>query len=185
MRFVEGKVIKTFHINGKKVVFRYPMRSDLKDAINHINSLVEEKACIAIQKKKTPAQEKKYLEETFQKIRKGEQIKVCVEVDGRYAGDSSIKSKYGDARKHVVILGIALDKNFRNIGIGTELMKTMEILAKKEMKASIIKLSYFEENERSRHVYEKLGYKEAGRIPKGINHYGKYMDEVLMVKVLK
>lgn len=183
-RFAQGKVVRRFRLKGKEVVFRYPKASDLDDMLHHINSLVEERACIAIQKK-TPAQEKKYLEETFRKMRKGEQIKVCVEVDDKYAGDSSIKSKYGDARKHIVVLGIAIGRDFRNMGIGTELMKAMEQLARKEMGARILELSYFEDNLKSRHVYEKLGYREVGRIPKGINHYGKYMDEVLMVKRLK
>jgi len=86
---------------------------------------------------------------------------------------------------HVVTLGIALGRNYRNMGIGTELLKAMEQLARKEMRARVLELSYFEENRRSKHLYEKLGYREAGRIPKGINYYGKYMDEVLMVKVLK
>jgi RimJ/RimL family protein N-acetyltransferase len=185
MAFAQGKVIKRFVLNGKKVVFRYPKRSDMKDTLKHINSLVEEKAYIAVQRKKRPAQEKRYLEEILQKIRKEDKIMLCVEVDGKFAGTSGITRKAGDARKHVVILGIALGKDFRGMGIGTELLRAMEQLARKEMGARVLELSYFQGNERSKHVYEKLGYKEVGRIPKGVNYYGKYGDEVLMVKVLK
>jgi RimJ/RimL family protein N-acetyltransferase len=184
-RFVQGKVIRRFTLRGRKVVFRYPRMSDLKDTIRHVNSLVEERACIAIQSRKTPVQERKYMGDIFRKMRDGDQIMLCAEVDGKFAGSSGIARNKGDARRHVVTLGIALGRDYRNMGIGTELMKTMEALARKEMGARIVQLSCFEGNLRSRHVYEKLGYREAGRIPKGISHYGKYMDEILMVKRLK
>jgi RimJ/RimL family protein N-acetyltransferase len=59
------------------------------------------------------------------------------------------------------------------MGIGTELIKTMESLARKQMKARLIELSYYEQNKASRHVYEKLGYKTVGRIPLGCNYYGE------------
>ena len=184
-RFVPGKVVRQFSLQGKKVVFRYPKRSDLGNFLRHINSLVEERACIPIQKRQTRAQKKKWLADFFQSARKGNQALVCVYMDGKYAGNSGLTRNKGDARRHVATLGIVIEKKFRNMGIGTELMKTMEQLARKEMGARVLELSYFEENLKSRHVYEKLGYREVGRIPMGINHYGKYMDEVIMVKVLE
>jgi RimJ/RimL family protein N-acetyltransferase len=185
MAFVPGKVIRQFSLQERKVVFRYPRKSDTDNFFRHVNSLVKEKACILVQKKKTRAEEKKWLEDNLKNMKNGNAVQVCVEVSGKFAGSSQITRRKGDASRHVVTLGIGLGNDFRNMGIGTELMKTMEQLARREMKAKIIKLSYFEENQRSKHVYEKLGYKEVGRIPKGVNHYGKYMDEVLMIKVLK
>ena len=184
-RFVQGKIIRRFRLRGRKVVFRYPKTNDLDDMFSHVNRLVEEKAYIFVQKKRTRTQHKKHFEEIFKNIRKGDEVRVCVEVDGKYAGLSSVKRKYGDARKHMVILAITLGKDFRDMGIGTELLKTMEQLAKKELGARIVELSYLQFNERSKHLYKKLGYREVGRIPNGINYYGKFCDEILMVKVLK
>jgi RimJ/RimL family protein N-acetyltransferase len=185
MRFREGKVIRQFSMKGKKVAFRYPRKNDLDGFLKNINSLVDEKAYLLIQKKLTRSQERKWLEGNMKDMRKGDVVQVCVDLDGRFAGSSQIKRKHGDARRHIVELGISIHRDFRGMGIGTELMKTMEALAKSHMKAKVLELSYEEDNIRSKHLYEKLGYKEVGRIPKGINHYGKYMDEVLMVKVLK
>jgi len=185
MAFREGKVIRRFRLRGKEVVFRYPRKGDLANMVRHINSLVEERAYIAIQTKQTGAQQRKWLNDSLAGGTKGSRILVCVLVGGKYAGSSGITRNKGDARRHVVTLGITLGKDFRNMGIGTELLRTMESLARREMKARVIQLSYFQDNERSKHVYEKLGYREIGRVPKGVNHYGKYGDEVLMVKVLK
>jgi RimJ/RimL family protein N-acetyltransferase len=185
MAFREGRIIRAFSLKGRDVVFRYPKKGDLGNFLRHINSLVDERACIAMQKKITRAKEKKYLEELFREIRKGDKIKVCVEVDGRYAGDSSISRKKGHAMSHVITVGIALGKDFRNMGIGSELLKTMETLGRKEMKGRVLEISYLQMNDRARHVYEKAGFREVGRIPMGARHYGKYMDHVLMVKALK
>ena len=43
----------------------------------------------------------------------------------------------------------------------------------------------FSNNERARHVYEKVGFKETGRIPKGLYRNGKFIDDVIMVKELE
>lgn len=45
-------------------------------------------------------------------------------------------------------------------------------------------LKVINKNHIALHVYEKLGFKKAGEIKKGINHFGQYLDEVIMVKYL-
>lgn len=37
-------------------------------------------------------------------------------------------------------------------------------------------------NERARHVYEKMGYREIGLIPKKVFRDGMYIDSVTMAK---
>lgn len=169
-RFVPGKVIREFSIQGRKVVFRYPKKSDFEDTLKHINSLVEEKAYLVVQKKQTRAQQRKWFEDAFKNLRKGDEIKICVEVGGRFAGTSEVHRKKGDAHRHVGTLGIALGSGFRDIGIGTELIRTLENLARKDMKIKVLRLSYLAPNERAKHLYEKLGFKEIGRVPMGVAH---------------
>ena len=183
--FVPGKVIRQFSLQGSRVVFRYPKKSDTGDFFRHINSLVDEKACILVQKKVTMKQEAEWLRKRTGGLKKGMMVMVCAEVDGKFAGTGAIERKKEDAMKHVSTLGISIGRDFRNMGIGTELIKTLEALARKELKTRVLRLFYFQPNEHARHVYEKLGFREAGRIPKGVTHYGKYHDQVLMVKVLK
>lgn len=52
------------------------------------------------------------------------------------------------------------------------------------MKLKILTLEVYSTNKRAIHVYEKLGFKETGRIPKGLFRNGKYIDQVVMVKEL-
>jgi RimJ/RimL family protein N-acetyltransferase len=184
-RFVPGKVIREFSLQGRKVIFRYPRKSDTDNFLRHINGLVAEKACIIVQKKATRKEEAEWLSKKMEELKKGTGIMVCVEVDGKFAGSAGIERKKPDSMKHVSTLGVGLHRDFRNMGIGPELIRTMEGLARKELKTKVLRLFYFQPNEHAKHVYEKLGFRETGRIPKGVTHYGKYHDQVMMVKVLK
>ena len=49
----------------------------------------------------------------------------------------------------------------------------------------LLTLSVYATNERARHVYQKLGFVETGRIPKKFFKDGKYVDEITMAKVLE
>ncbi len=52
------------------------------------------------------------------------------------------------------------------------------------MKVTILTLSVFATNKRAIHVYEKVGFKEAGRIRKGIYRKGQFIDRIIMTKEL-
>lgn len=178
--FKPGTVLKELKIGKKTIIFRYPRRNDVRGLLVHINSLIEEKAYIRLQTKQTIEQEKEFVRNTLNEMKKGKKIMIVVEVDGKIIGTGDVeKGSNGD--KHIATLGIALSK-YRNIGIGTKLIKLLCNLAKNKLNCKIIELSYYEKNERARHVYEKCGFREVGKIPKGCHYYGKYMDQLIMVK---
>jgi RimJ/RimL family protein N-acetyltransferase len=60
-------------------------------------------------------------------------------------------------------------------------MKEAENQAKK-IGIEILYLEVFSSNSRAHHVYEKLGYRETGIIPKGAKRNGEYIDMIQMVK---
>jgi RimJ/RimL family protein N-acetyltransferase len=55
-------------------------------------------------------------------------------------------------------------KEYRGTGIGTELMRVLLDLGKNVLKSKVAKLNVYEPNKRAKHVYEKIGFKEVGRI---------------------
>lgn len=80
------------------------------------------------------------------------------------------------------ICGIALFPDYRNRGIGTQLMRKAEVdaVAKGLTKLSLI---VFEQNVAAKRLYERLGYHEVARepiVPHPLIHYSG--DAVLMVK---
>ena len=80
-------------------------------------------------------------------------------------------------------LGIVIKSGYRDAGIGTEMLGILvDESRKRELKLLVLRL--FADNDRARHVYEKLGFREAGRVPRALCRNGEYSDEVIMVLVL-
>lgn len=166
--------------DGREVVLRAPKWSDLDDMLEFINSLVEEGADIMADEKTTREQEVDWLARLLTSVEKDNKAVVVAEVDGRFVGQVEVSPKGGRSR-HVGVLGIALKHSYRDISIGTELMKEAETQARR-LGLKIMTLGVFVTNERARHVYEKVGYIEVGRWPKAVQKDGAYIDEIMMSK---
>ena len=107
---------------------------------------------------------------------------IVSEVDGKVIANSSIK-KHSGYFGHTCKLGIAIKEGYRDIGIGTEMMKTLISEAKK-WGLKYIELYVFGTNDRAIYLYKKLGFKEAGRKPNFIFKNGMYIDHLNMIKEL-
>jgi RimJ/RimL family protein N-acetyltransferase len=82
------------------------------------------------------------------------------------------------------MLGIVIGNGYRDLRIGTEIMKSL-IEQARAVGLKLLTLSVYATNERARHVYQRLGFVETGRIPKKLFKDGKYVDEITMAKVLE
>jgi RimJ/RimL family protein N-acetyltransferase len=185
MKFKEGRTIKKFFVvkddRHMEVIFRFAKMDDAAEAMKFFNSLVEEKVMIGGMKKINIAKEKKWLSEGLKNSRKGHSILMVTEVNGKFAAINDISRQRADVNKHVVDLGIALGKEYRGVGIGRKMLETLILLARKELKAEIITLRVFGSNRVAHRLYSSLGFIEIGRVPKGIKHYGRYHDDVIMM----
>jgi len=103
-------------------------------------------------------------------------------VDGRFVGQVEVSPRSGRS-KHVGVLGIALKDGNREIGIGKELLREAETQSRR-LGLEIIHLSVFETNERARHVYRKIGYRDVGVWPRAVKKDDVYIDEITMSKEL-
>lgn len=178
-----GTIFKTFTAkDGRTVTLRSLKWEDLDDLVKFINSLIDEGAQITASKKVTREQEAVWLGQRLTDVENGNQVIVVAEVDGRVIANSSFSKKTGYS-EHVGILGIAIKDGYRDIGIGTELMNVL-ISKAEDMDLKMLTLSVFASNDRAKHVYEKVGFKETGRIPKELYKDGKYIDHIYMVKEL-
>lgn len=180
-----GKIIRSFFArDGCEVVLRTPKWEDLDDSLELINSLVEERADITRTKRVSREEEIDWLSRGLSRLEKDETFYMVAEVDGKVVGVSEVNRRLGGYETHVGALGIAIRNGFRNLGIGIEMMKTLVERAQR-MDLKVLTLSAFATNERAIHVYEKVGFVQTGRIPKKFFKDGKYIDEVIMTKVLE
>jgi len=169
--------------DGREVVLRTPRWEDLDDLLELINSLVDEGADITMIEKITRNEELEWLSQLLPRIEKDEIFHIVAEVDGRVIASSNLRKKKGNA-SHVGDIGIIIKNGYRDVGIGTELLKTL-INRAKAVGLEILTLRVFSSNTRAIHVYEKTGFHETGRIPNGRFKDGRYFDEIIMVKNVK
>jgi len=180
-----GTIIRTFTAqDGRRVVLRTPTWNDLDDLLSVINSLVEEQANILVDEKVTREGEVDWLSNALARLEKDETLYVVAEVDGRVVGNSELGRKTSSRERHVGTIGIAIRDGFREMGIGTEMIKTL-IDQAKSMGFKVLTLSVFANNERAHHVYHKVGFVDTGRIPKKFFKEGKYIDEIQLARVLE
>jgi len=179
----EMKVGKTYKVSkakdGRNIVLRTPRWEDLDDLLEFINSLVIEGADILVDREQTREQEIDWLAHQISRTEKGEDLCVAAEVSGRVVGNSEVTKFSARRQSHVGLLGIAIKEGYRDMGIGTEMMKVL-IDESRNAGLRIIVLDVFATNKRARHVYEKIGFREVGKIPKGIFKDGEHIDLIRM-----
>lgn len=183
LRFKPGQVVEEFDIDGKRVIFRIIWKEDLQGCLDHINSLIRQKTYISWLKPFTLEEEREWLDKELQDNQKGNKITLMIEIDGKIVGDAFVGRRPMQAVEHRAIVGVGLSSE-RGKGIGFRMMRTLERLAKEHYNAEMLELEVFEDNRAAINLYKKFGFIETGRIPGGFKHYGKIMDDILMVKRL-
>jgi RimJ/RimL family protein N-acetyltransferase len=184
-----GRIYRRFKAsNGESVTLRALKWEDLDDCVAFINDLVGERDSepnlgIIADRKQTREEEAEWLAKQITGIEKGNILSVVAELGGRLAGNSSVTRGSYEDTKHHGYLGIAISRKHRDQGLGLEMMRT---LVKESRKAGLktIQLEVFANNQRAIHVYEKTGFKEAGRIAKKMLRNGKFIDSIVMAREL-
>jgi RimJ/RimL family protein N-acetyltransferase len=84
---------------------------------------------------------------------------------------------------HVGGLGISLAEGWREMGLGTILMRVLIESAETHLAGlRIIQLDVFANNERGRRLYQRLGFTEYARLPGAVLHRGQYVDLISMYR---
>ena len=178
-----GKFYREFVTHsGLSVTLRSPRWEDVDDLLELRIQLIEEEAMIGAD---TAINRDQMIDRHAQLIREvetGKMVAVIAEVDGKAVGQSNA-SKRGGRLRHNAGLGVFLKREYRNQGVGSELMRELETQSKKHD----IKILYLEVYSISPAVelYKRLGYTEYGRLLRAIQYRGEYLDCTLMYKNVK
>jgi RimJ/RimL family protein N-acetyltransferase len=179
-----GKVFGELSIkDGRRATLRAPRWEDLDGLLRLVNSLVDEKAEINRDRRASRKEEIDWLSGVLARLEKDETFFLVAEVDGVVVATSDINQRRG-YEKHVGVIGIAVEEGFRDLGVGTAMMRVMLEQAK-EIGVKVLTLSAFATNKRAIHVYEKVGFVQTGVIPKKNFKEGVYIDEVIMTRLLE
>lgn len=165
------------------VTIRPPKSGDAPALLAFINTLSLEQTFITMQgEQQTLKDEQKYLRSMIQKIKNHEAAQLLAIHNGAVVANTSIQLG-ARVTHHVGTFAISVSEGYRDESIGSTIMSLLLQHAKDSLPdLKIIELRLFANNPKAKHVYEKLGFKECGRIPKGILYKGNYVDELLMYK---
>ena len=90
-----------------------------------------------------------------------------------------------EKEKHRSSVGITVEKEYWDKGIGTIIFEELIKIAENHEGTEQIELGVISTNARARHLYEKMGFKETGVIPRALKlPDGTYLDEILMTRFL-
>lgn len=165
--------------DGREVVLRYPAFEDVDDYLELINSLADEDAPILHTKRLERDEEVQWLGKALIDLERGKRVMICAEVEGKVVANCDLTRRSG-ARSHTGEVGLVVRRGFRDLGIGTALLRLLVDQAR-GMGIELLVLGVFAGNERARHVYEKVGFREVGCIPREFLKNGRYIDHVRMV----
>ncbi len=167
--------------NGEKILIRHVIESDIDGVWNNFNEVVDEKIYLPVL---FPVRSKFEKQSWFHNIQKEREICI-VAIHPTMAspynilGQCEISNLEWDAATHVGSLGIIVQKKFRDLGIGFNLID-IAIRESKRLNKEKIVLSTFLDNERALYLYKKIGFKTAGIRKKQFYIDMNYYDEVLM-----
>lgn len=170
--------------NGKTVVLRPMTIGDIrraKEFADYINRIVSERDFLVLNRKVTPQEERAFIISSLAEEKKGNHYLIA-EVNGKIVGLSEVV-RMRWAHAHIGKLGISVKKEYRGVGIGTEMLKLMVQIAKK-MKLKMLRLSVYTTNKQAVALYKKLGFKVAALLPDQRQRGGKFFDEFIMLKYL-
>lgn len=178
-------IYRGFTRTGQKLIIRYPESRDSLQVWRYFNKISAEKTFITFQGEKiTKKNEAKWLDSKIREISQKKCVFLSVFVDNKYSGSSEITLKERTG-KHIGSLGITLAPEIRGQGIGKLLMNLVISEAQKKLPGlKMITLDCFANNEIALKLYRSLGFIEYGRLPKGLNYRGSFVDEVSMYKII-
>jgi len=177
-----SKIVQKFKVDGKDVIFRYPEAKDAADIFKLVDSFVKERAMVGEHKKPTIKQIKESLDKRLKGIKNKEVVYIVVEADGKVEGRAWIRKKEHYIEEHIGNLVIHLHKDLRGKGLGEKLLRAILQEARKNLKIKMVALETMGKNRPAINLYKKVGFKEYGKLIKGLKHYEKLDDAILMVK---
>lgn len=112
-------------------------------------------------------------------IRAEESLVLVAEADGEVVGNVLVSVDRGRATEHIGVLSICIAAEWRDVGIGTELISGAQRWAA-DRGLRKVSLGVFPDNDRAIAVYERCGFVREGLRRQQYRSGDAYRDEVLM-----
>ncbi|TFG26643.1 GNAT family N-acetyltransferase [Candidatus Thorarchaeota archaeon] len=114
-----------------------------------------------------------------------EVFSVCALSDSQVVGVcTGVRMRWYGSRHRIEMVQVVVSENYRGRGIARVMMRRIaEHFAPKGVE--ILQISAEADNTGAIAAYEQIGFQRFGLLKNGINHDGKYSDEVMMAMPVK
>jgi RimJ/RimL family protein N-acetyltransferase len=119
----------------------------------------------------------------WRRIDEGASFAAVAEEEGKAVGLCHVDRHDGPESTHIGVLGIMVDRPWRNRGLGRQLVRY--VIDRSRSRFELIELSVFVSNEPARALYRSLGFRPWGVEPRGLLRGGRYTDIEHMTLDLK
>jgi RimJ/RimL family protein N-acetyltransferase len=109
---------------------------------------------------------------------------LVAEAEGRIVGMLNCKGGTRRAKRHEVVLGMSVAREWRGQGVGKKLMARAIEWARGTGIVTRIELLVFTRNEVARHLYESFGFVVEGCLRRAVLRDGEYFDDLIMALLL-
>jgi RimJ/RimL family protein N-acetyltransferase len=173
---------KTLRLRDMRVAtLEWLNEEDLPEVVEALNSVIREGKYLYLNDEIVDMEEER---RWFERMVKAGMLYLVAKVDGEVVGGASMHPQT-DKQAHVAEFGIFICYGYRNLGLGTTILKEFIEIAKKRG-FEILQLSVFANNTRALNVYKKCGFKEIGSLSRDIKlPDGAYTDRILLELPLK
>lgn len=161
------------------ITVRRAVTDDLKRILEIYNQGIEDRIATL----ETEIKDLPFMESWFSDHQERYAVEVA-EKDNKVIGWASLNPySHRCAYNGVADLSIYVDREFRGKGVGTILLPALEEVAKENNFYKIV-LFTFPFNEKGQGLYRKIGYREVGVFEKQGAMEGKFIDVMIMEKLL-
>ncbi len=177
MKYEKKVILK----NGTEAELRSAALPDAEAVLNNFNQAHAETDFLLSYPGEHPLtveQEANFIRE---KEESPDEVEIAAVINGRIAGTAGISSVgHREKIQHRAEVGISILQEFWGFGIGRALMESC-IECAKNAGYTQLELSVVAENQRALALYQKLGFREFGRNPRGFrSRTGEYQELVDM-----
>lgn len=164
--------------NGEVFEFRPLKEGDAQQCMEFINSLVDEKALIRINKKVTLGEEEVWLKDTLRQSEEGKLLRLVAEKDGVIVANCQI-ARVGGNQDHVGVFAVAVKQGFRGMGIGKRLGEAVLEMAP-GAGIEVVHLHVVVDNDAAKNLYRSLGFIPLVVISKDFKMDEQYRNSIMM-----
>ncbi len=116
-------------------------------------------------------------------LNKEKETLFVAEIEGLVVGSIVFRSQTTKRQSHIGTISMSIDKEYRGIGIGKALLKSLLDWVEKSPVIEKVCLGVFSTNDRAVSLYKSMGFIEEGRKVKEFKiNDNTYVDDILMYK---